>query len=351
MEQRKEHPRVSVVVPARDEEANIGACVQSLLRQGAGVEIIVADDASQDRTAEIVRELAVQAPHLKLVSVPTLPAGWTGKNQALHVAAQQAGGEWLLFTDADTVHAEGSLPQTVQRAEREQFDLLSLSPQQEVRTWWERAVIPLVFERLAQLYPYARVNDPADPLAAANGQYLLIRREIYFRLGGHEAVRGEILEDVALAVRAKQAGLRIWFGSGRGVVRTRMYRRFAEMWRGWTKNLFLLYHRDRRAVHRAAAGLALRYWLPQLAGAVLLLMGFPAAGYGLALWVYAGREQVRYAARLRASGGAASAALWVLPGAFLLFLLLLNSKRRYSQNLGVEWKGRRYSPHLPDKQP
>jgi glycosyltransferase involved in cell wall biosynthesis len=351
MEQRPEHPYVSVLVPARNEEANIGACVQSLLRQGAGVEVIVADDGSQDRTAEIVRELTAQAPHLKLVPVSTLPAGWVGKNHALHVAAQQARGDWLLFTDADTLHAEGKLHQMVERAERHQIDLLSLSPQQDMRSWWERAVIPLVFERLAQLYPYARVNDPADPLAAANGQYLLIRKEVYSQLGGHEAVRGEILEDVALAVRAKQAGFRIWFGSGRGVVRTRMYRRFAEMWQGWTKNLFLLYHRDRRAVRRAAAALALRYWLPQMAGAALLLMGFPAAGYGIALWVYAGREQLRYAARLRASGANASAALRVFPGAFLLFLLLLNSERRYSRNLGVEWKGRRYSPQFPDQQP
>jgi len=336
---------VSVVVPARNEEASIVGCLDSLLAQGENVEILVADDASEDRTADLVREMVPRAPNLCPIPVPPLPAGWLGKNHAIHVAVGQSTGDWLLFTDADTRHAEGSLRGMVEWAEKAKLDLVSLSPRQEVQTWWEKAVIPLVYQRLAQLYPFERVNDPADPLAAANGQYILIRREVYFRLGGHEAIRGELLEDVALARRAKQAGCRIWFGPGEdGVVRARMYRRFSEMWQGWTKNLFLLYGRDRRAIHRAAAGLAARYWGPPMAALFLLASGFPYAWFGFAALSWVAREHIRYARALGVSERPEkwAAAAWLVPGAFLLFLLLLNSERRYSRNLGVEWKGRRY---------
>jgi len=335
---------VSVVVPARNEEANIAGCLQSLLAQGESVEILVADDASDDRTADLVREMASRAPNLRLIAVPPLPSGWLGKNHAVHVAVKQARGDWLLLTDADTRHAEGSLRGMVDWAEKAKLDLVSLSPQQEVQSWWERAVIPLVYQRLARLYPFERVNDPADPLAAANGQYILIRREVYSRLGGHEAIRGELLEDVALARRAKQAGCRIWFGPGDGVVRTRMYRQFSEMWQGWTKNFFLLYGRDRRAIHRAALELATRYWGPPIAALFLFAAGFPYAWFGFAALSWVVREHIRYARALSIAERPErwAAAAWLAPGAFLLFLLLLNSERRYSQNLGVEWKGRRY---------
>ena len=333
--------RISVIVPARNEEANIGACVQSLLAQGEGIEIVVADDGSEDGTAAVVRALASEAANVKLVSVPPLPAGWIGKNHALHCAVPHTQGEWLLFTDADTRHAEGALRGMVEWAEKARLDLVSCSPAQETRTWWEKAVIPQVYQRLARLYPYERVNDPADPLAAANGQFILICRAVYERLGGHEAVRGELLEDVALARLAKQAGGRLWFGPGDGIVTTRMYCTYGAMWEGWTKNLFLLYSRDRGAVRGAAAELAGRYCLPPLAGAALLAAGLPAAGLGVACLLYSAIEHLRYARALRGPARIATAALLV-PGAFLLFLLLLHSERRYSQKLGIDWKNRRY---------
>jgi glycosyltransferase involved in cell wall biosynthesis len=331
--------RVSVIVPARNEEANIGECLQTLL-QGGAAEILVADDGSTDRTAAIVREIAATEPRVRLIAVPPLPEGWIGKNHALHVAAPQAVGEWLLFTDADTRHAAGGLRVALKQAEEAKLDLVSYSPPQRTETWWETAVIPQVYQLLARIYPFERVNDPADPLAAANGQFILIRRDAYFRLGGHEAVQAETLEDVALARLAKQGHDRIWFGPGDGIVETRMYRRFSEMWQGWTKNLFLLLGRNRRAVRKTAAALALRYWLPPLAGAFLILAGFLWAG--AALLAYAAAEHICYARRLQRPKGFQTMLL-LAPGAFLLFLLLLNSERRYSRKTGVEWKGRRYS--------
>ncbi len=137
-----------------------------------------------------------------------------GKNYAVSLGAAQARGDWLLFTDADGVHLTGSTARALADAAASGAGLVSYSPEQETRTWWERALIPFVYTRLAQKFSYDAVNDPASPAAAANGQYLLIRREDYARIGGHAAVAGEVLEDVALARLAKQHGIRLHFASG-----------------------------------------------------------------------------------------------------------------------------------------
>jgi glycosyltransferase involved in cell wall biosynthesis len=334
-------PLISVIVPARNEQENIGDCVRSLLTQGEGIEIIVADDSSTDHTAPIVQGIARESPNVRLVSVPPLPEEWLGKNHALHAAVPHAHGEWLLFTDADTRHQEAALRGVVNWAEKAKLDLVSCSPPQQTETWWEQAVIPQVYQMLAGLYPFERVNDPSDPLAAANGQFILIRRPVYERLGGHAAIRNEMLEDVALAQRAKRYGFRIWFGPGDGIVRTRMYRTFGAMWEGWTKNLFLLFRRDRRAMWRAAAVLALRSWVPVVAAVLPLGAGFPAAWLGFGLLAFSLSEHIRYAHKLRPPNKIKVAALMV-PGALIVFLLLLNSERRYSRKRGIEWKGRRY---------
>ncbi len=343
MDRPEKSPLVSVMVPGRNEEQNFADCLHSLLAQGSVIEItvdiIVTDDSSEEKTAAIATQIAATQPHGKhvtLVSVPSLPEGWVGKNHALHAGVRHSRGEWLLFTDADTRHVPGKLPGVIERAQRENLSLLSFSPRQEVRTWWERAVIPALYEQLAKLYPYERVNDPADSAAAANGQYILFRREAYFALGGHEAVRDAVLEDVELARRTKQAGFRIWFGPGEGIVSTRMYRRFAEMWEGWTKNLFLLYHGDSSAVWRTAAALLGRCLLPSAAGAMFLLFGStPLQGLGLALLFYSGWQHVSCWRKL-GKGAPGTAILCLLPGALLVSLLLLNSERRYRRQKGIQ---------------
>jgi len=334
-------PQVSVIVPARNEQRNIAASLASLLQQGEETEILVADDNSEDRTAAIVSEFCSEYPNVKLVSVPPLPEGWLGKNHAIHAAVQQSRGEWLLFTDADTRHEPGKLPEMIRWAETVGLDWVSLSPSQQVESWWEKAVIPLVYRQLAKLYPYERVNDPASALAAANGQFILVKRAVYFALGGHEAVRDAILEDVELARRAKQAGYRLWFGPGQGIVSTRMYQRFTEMWEGWTKNLYLLYHRDSGALSRAAIELVCRHILPVAAGVVLPFAGPAGAWVALASWAYVAREQIIYRRALRREGNG-DAAPWRVAGAALVCLLLANSLWRYRSGKGIVWKGRHY---------
>ena len=335
-------PQVTVIVPARNEEVNIGDCLRSLLMIGEEAEILVADDGSEDSTAAIVGEIARQERAVRLITVPPLPNGWNGKNHALHVAVADSRGEWFLFTDADTRHSEGALRGLIAWAEAAGLDMVSCSPPQVTVTWWEKAVIPQIYQLLARLYPFERVNDPGDPLAAANGQFILIRRDVYLHLEGHQAVRGETLEDVALARRAKQAGFRLWFGPGDGIVTTRMYRTFSAMWEGWTKNLFLLFSGNGDSVGRAAAEKTFRHWLPPIAGILLIMAGFPATWLGMAALGYSVGEHVQYARRLKGPGKLAMTLL-LTPGAFVVFLLLLNSHRRYSRKIGIEWNGRRYS--------
>ena len=232
---------VSVIVPARNEEACLADCLRTLVGQeGVAYEIIVVDDHSTDRTRSVAESFPV-----KVITADPLPPGWSGKCNAAASGARVAKGKWLLFTDADTKHAPNSIASGLREALDCGAGMLSYSPKQELRSFAERALMPVIFAELAATYPPKDVCDPSSPTAAANGQYLLIRRDVYDAIGGHEAVATAILEDVELAKRAKQAGYKLRFRMSK-VVSTRMYRSFPQMWEGWTKNLALLFPNARR---------------------------------------------------------------------------------------------------------
>jgi chlorobactene glucosyltransferase len=231
---------VSVIIPARNEEASIARAVESVAMQPEVGEVIVVNDQSTDRTAEILEQLAQRISKLKVLATNELPRGWAGKTYAVSLGAAAASGDWLLFTDADTYHVLGSVRRALTDAVDHDAVWVSYSPEQELETFWEKALIPFVYCRLAAKFAFARVNDPRQPDAAANGQFILVLRDAYEAVDGHAAVAGEILEDVALAHRVKHAGYGIYFTAPIGVVRTRMYRSFRAMWQGWTKNLYPL---------------------------------------------------------------------------------------------------------------
>lgn len=231
---------ISAIIPARNEEENIARVVRSLAAQPEVAEIIVVNDQSTDRTGALLQGLVQEIPQLRALETRELPAGWTGKNYALSIGAAVATQEWLLFADADTFHLPGAMRRALADAVDHDAVLVSYSPEQEMGSYWERALIPFVFCRLAAKYSFARVNNPRLPDAAANGQFLMVLRDVYEAIGGHAAVAPQILEDVALARRVKQAGYFIYFSAPFGVVRTHMYRSFRVMWQGWTKNLYLV---------------------------------------------------------------------------------------------------------------
>jgi glycosyltransferase involved in cell wall biosynthesis len=231
---------VSAIIPARNEEASIARAVVSVAAQPEIAEVIVVDDQSSDRTAAILADLAARIPKLKVLHTRALPPGWVGKNYAVALGADVAQGNWLLFTDADTCHMPGSARRALADAVDHNAVLLSYSPEQELGSFWERALIPLVYCRLSTRFSFARVNNPKLPDAAANGQFLMILRDVYQKVGGHAAIAGEVLEDVALARHVKQAGYQIYFTAPIGTVSTRMYRSYPALWQGWTKNLYPL---------------------------------------------------------------------------------------------------------------
>ena len=327
--------RVSAIVPARNEEATIAAAVESLASQPEIAEIFVINDQSTDGTAAQLAQLSARYEKLRVLETQELPTGWVGKNYAVSLGAAQATGDWLLFTDADGVHLPGSTARALADAAASGAGLVSYSPEQETRTWWERALIPFIYTRLAQKFSYDSVNNPESPAAAANGQYLLIRRRDYDRIGGHAAVAGEVLEDVALARIAKRAGIRLHFASGRGIMRVRMYRTFRAMWEGWTKNLYPLMGGTPRAIGREMFGAV--PWIP-----LLLLLFAPLrlilAVLGVAL--LAGRHAA-YAATLRRNRFPAALALYYMPAVALYVAALQASEWRYRRGT-VAWKGREY---------
>jgi glycosyltransferase involved in cell wall biosynthesis len=234
----KEGLAVSVIVPARNEEACLGACLDSLLAQtGVDSEIIVVDDQSTDGT----REIATSRSGVRVIEAGPLGEGCSGKCNAAQSGADVAGGAWLLFTDADTVHLPGSLERSLREAREHQVALLSYSPAQQVHGLMENAVMPVIYAELAATYRPQDVCDPASAVAAANGQYLLITRAAYDAVGGHAALSHTLLEDVALARAVKRSGRKLRFRFGGDAVRTRMYRTWHELRDGWTKNLALLF--------------------------------------------------------------------------------------------------------------
>ena len=333
--------RVSAIVPARNEEAVIAACVESLGMQREIAEILVIDDQSSDRTAEIVRSLAAQNPKVRLLEATELPAGWVGKNNAVWTGAREARGDWLLFTDADAVHAPDSVARALSIAAENNAALVSFSPEQVMQSWYEKAVIPYVFTRLNSRFRFAEVNDPQNTAAVANGQFILIRRDAYDAVGGHAGIAGDVLEDVALAARVKAAGYRLWFGSGKGMVRVRMYRSFAAMWEGWKKNLYVLIGGTRESVWSEVKVALLPMPLSLLAaiGAWAMTRSAIFAAVVLAnglLWML-----IAYGLEIRYNGFPLRLAGYCMPGRILFVALLWASYRNHLHGR-LEWKGRAY---------
>jgi chlorobactene glucosyltransferase len=236
-------PTLSIVVPARNEERNIVDCVRSLATQrGIDAEVIVVDDRSTDATRERLTGLQREVPALRVVDGAELPEGWVGKPWACAQGAAVARGAWLLFTDADSRHEPHASISTLAFARAHGVEAITIMTGQEMETFGEWAVLPAILGLVVfSVGPIERVNDPARPeLALANGQYLMIERRAYDALGGHGAVRGEIVEDIEFARALKRDGrFRLLVAEGTGLVRVRMYHSFRELWDGFTKNMYL----------------------------------------------------------------------------------------------------------------
>jgi glycosyltransferase involved in cell wall biosynthesis len=335
---RAREPSVSILIPARDEEATVAACLDAALAQGVCVlEVLVYDDHSADRTAQIVNEYAERDGRVRLVAPAPLPAGWCGKTFACARLAREARAGWLLFLDADARLAPDAAARIVAEAEARRVTLLSCWPRLETRGFWEGALMPLLNFVVFTLYPAPlslRRDDPS--LGLAHGSCLLARRDEYERVGGHGAVRGELFEDVRLAQAWRAKGLRGLCLDGRRVVGVRMYRSLGEIWRGFQKNFFPAF--------RNARG----FWTFLALHLFVFLLPFALAPLAFSTpwaWAFASAAVcvlvTRAALAWRFRHPWWSVALHPL-GEALLVALGLASWWRCRTGRGVEWKGRRY---------
>jgi cellulose synthase/poly-beta-1,6-N-acetylglucosamine synthase-like glycosyltransferase len=335
---------VSAIIPARNEEASIARAVESVAAQPEIAEIIVVDDQSTDRTAAILTELAARIPKLKILHTRALPPGWVGKNYAVTLAADVAQGDWLLFTDADTCHMPGSTRRALADAVDHNALLVSYSPEQDLGSFWERVLIPFVYCRLSAKFSFARVNDPKLTDAAANGQFLMILGEVYEKVGGHAAIASEVLEDVALARRVKQAGYQIYFTAPIGIIRTRMYRSFSALWQGWTKNLYPLMGGTTKAVFSEFAEV-----FPAVELIVLFLFRALLSGayqpsltlLGSLLLLAVGLRCARFGEQIYRNLYPLSYIKYFVPGMCLYSAALIASWWKNTRG-SVRWKGRSY---------
>ena len=344
-------PLVSIIVPMRNEEKNTRCCIGSLFSQNyPNFEIIAVDDWSKDNTLNILKELASIHNNLRVMEGNAVPKDWVGKSYALWQGVKQAKGDWLLFVDADTASEPCMLTSVIKYVDENKIDMLSISPFQVLETFWERVIQPVVLSSIYYAFPYRIINDPRSKIAAANGQFILIRQSVYKAIGGHSAVKNRIVEDVALANLVKGRGYRLHFVRGKRLIKTRMYTNFGEIWEGWTKNIFFeLGRKWRRVIFSIVILLACGFIPPILftwsvvkvffQGAYTLpsLLILAESTFLLVLIIY---NSWRQATKLFAIPGYYS---FTVPLGILIYVaIILSSAYKVASGMGVTWKERVY---------
>jgi chlorobactene glucosyltransferase len=334
---------VSVLIPARNEEANLADCLESVLRQDATVgEALVYDDHSTDATPRIVAAYVARDARVRAIDPRPLPADWCGKNFACARLAEEARGAWMLFLDADARLAEGAVARMVEEARRREVTLLSAWPSLTLMSFWEKALMPMLNFVVFSLFPapLSLLRDDAS-LGLVHGACILVERACYQAVGGHAAVRDEIFEDQRLAHLWREKGGRGLCLDGQGVVSVRMYSSLSGIWSGFQKNFFPAFRRESS------------FW-----GFIMMHAGMFLAPFVMPFWIHAWPGWPMWPILIAIACALAIRALLVLrfghpwlsvllhPLAEAILLAIgLSSWRRCKSGRGVDWKGRRYHYH------
>jgi chlorobactene glucosyltransferase len=340
--------RVSVLVPARNEAATITSCVESLLHQEyENAEIIVLDDHSADSTSEKLDAITLRYPQLKVIhATDDPPVGWNGKSYACHRLAQHAGGDWLLFTDADTLHTPQSLAKGVAQAEALSVDLLSVFPYQRTESWSERLVVSFIIDFLPLIGLDLRaIWQGEGERTGANGQYLLIRASSYRAVGGHRAVADAVVDDFALAKWLKISGYKISFLNGTDMLSCRMYHGAGEVWNGFLKNILL-------GLETSSLEKQPRWWALPFAWGYACLFFIPYYHLLFGKQKKLALLEIGWLGALRAFAGQylrrPSSEIFTTPlGALSVMALGLGALYRRWRGQKITWKGRTYGGQRP----
>lgn len=307
-------PRISVVIPARNEEQDLEAGLRSVLaQQGVELEVIVVNDHSTDQTGALADRVAAADRRVQVLHDPPLEPGWLGKANAMQQGAARATGEYLLFTDADIVHGPRCFASVAQLLRERAADLASAVPRLLVRTFWENVIVPMYVAGFAQ-YGSAAIDDPASPDAIASGGLLLIKKDVFDALGGMAEVRGEMFDDVGLARLLKRHGKRVVFRIGAPLLQVQAFKTNRQAFWGTTKNVIMIGNGKPALALAAVALAALMLWTPWLAAIVGVLGAQPLLiGVGLATYL------LQYTLLWRGGRGLMQAR----PGALLFFPLVV----------------------------
>jgi chlorobactene glucosyltransferase len=339
-------PLVSVLMPARNEEGVIVRALEGILKQDySAYEVVVLDDNSTDRTGALAGERAQVDDRLRLVQGGVLPRGWVGKAFACHQLAREARGDLLLYVDADTVLAPGAISGGVEELNRSSADLLTVIPRQRMHSVWEKILLPLLHFSTFCYLPMPLVSRTRSPkLAMANGQFMLFRREAYETIGGHESVRGAMVEDVWLARRVKEHGLQLAIRYGGELVECRMYSSLNEIWAGFSKNLFPGVGYSVPMITGVILFSILTSVLPFFLFAHFLLLGGIGTGFGpIVAGMVGGILLIRLLLSIRFDMN-----FWPIllhPMAMIVFCAIaVNSVLWVLAGRGSRWKGRVYGP-------
>jgi len=340
----QQFPRVSVLIPARNEEINIKTCVESLLAQNYfDFEVIVLDDHSTDQTRVILEEIAQQAPRLRVLYGEPLPSGWLGKHWACHQLSQQATGELILFTDADTRHVPNTLRDTVSALIDQDVDLLTAFPHEEMLSWGERLTVPILSFSLFCFFPILlveklRLSSPSVTI----GQFMLFRRSAFDVIGGYETIRAELVDDVVLGRNIVNQGFRWKLLDATGHVSCRMYQNFSDAVEGFTKNLYSFFGHHFLLYCLGWAWISISFFAPLIALIEIILsvpVNFPVPIAGLAIFeallmFTLAYRRFRFPAYL----------VMLYPLSMFIFVLLAFRSLIYSLLGYGSWKGRELAP-------
>jgi len=345
-------PRVSIVVAAKDEEADIEACLRSLLDQDyPDFEVIAVNDRSTDRTLEVMRRVEREAGgKLTVVDVDHLPSGWCGKNHAMHQGVSRATGDWFLFTDADCRQTSTrSVSLAMQEVLTHEVDFLSITPVLETRTTWERIFQPVCALVLIFWFLPEKVNDPNKNNAYANGAFMLLSRRGYDAMGGHVKVAAEINEDIHMARHAKAIGLKLRVVENEGLYVTHMYNTMREAWRGWSRIFFGSFASLRRVLIAISFLLtfSLLPWVSMITAWVtwLTVGGHSAHPWGIAagLWTtIVVIEQLVTMRIYKVVGGGRFWSLFYVVGCAAVLGILINAMLKILGAGSTTWRGTTY---------
>lgn len=336
-------PFVSILVPARNEEANIKSCVRSLLIQNyPSYEVIVLNDSSEDETCDILMELRALYPKLKIINGKPLTEGWTGKTYACKQLADEARGEWLLFTDADTIHTPGSLKGAMFQAMERKADLLSLFPKTTMKTFSEKLIMPMLFFTAFVMLPHYFVDKKGyTKFSLAAGPFMLFKRTAYDAIGGHESVKDALVEDVWLSRKIKERGLKLAVIDGKHLASVRMYRGFAEIWNGFSKNIFAGFNFSSTVLFTVNIFYIILFIMPFVFLIISIVKNSNGISAGFILIQVIILYLIRILLAIKFKLGCISTLLHPL-GAIMVPAIAFNSWRWIASGSGAKWKGRIY---------